>query len=139
MGRLWGVGAEASFGQVDSISRDRNYSIPTMSPGDTVYLRSGSMITGGRASAGYRVSDVLAVGLSGYVFNNSMNLGGRDSEDDPRSNTLSASATVGAYARLLDERLTLDSLVTVPFLQEVYLDQEIQDYVAYKTAPFPIV
>jgi hypothetical protein len=81
----------------------------------------------------------MAFGFSGYVFNSHTNLGGIDGPDDPKSNTLTASVTLGFYSRLMEGKLTLGSHVTVPFLQEVYLDYSIKDYIAYKTAPYPVV
>lgn len=137
LGSRWGLGAEVSTGGINNITRDRNYTY--LEPGDDAYLRSGAMVTGGRLSAGVRLGERTAVGASAFVFNSRSNLGGSDGDDDPRSNTVSGSATLGFHSRLAGERLTLESQVTVPFLQEVYLDYREMDYIAYRTAPYPLV
>jgi TolB-like protein len=138
-GQRWGLGVELAFGDVSNITRDENYTTPLVSPGDDIYLSSMAGTVGGRVSAGFRILENMAFGFSGYVFNSHTNLGGIDGPDDPKSNTLTASVTLGFYSRLMEGKLTLGSHVTVPFLQEVYLDYSIKDYIAYKTAPYPVV
>lgn len=139
LGAAGGVGVEVSAGATDHLVRDENYSIYGWGEHANMYIRSGAWILGGRLSGGARVAERLAVGASGYVFVNKMNLGGSDESGDPRSVTVSGSATLGAHARLMDNQLTTGVAVTVPFLQEVYIDTSIDTYVAYQTAPYPIV
>jgi TolB-like protein len=139
LGSVGGVGVEVSAGATDHLVRDENYSIYGWEENDNMYIRSGAWILGGRLSGGARVAERLAVGASGYVFVNEMNLGGSDGPEDPSSVTVSGSATLGAHARLMNNQLTTGVAVTVPFLQEVYIDTNIDTYVAYQTAPYPIV
>jgi TolB-like protein len=139
IGKRLGIGAELAGGANGHIVRDKNYQIPSLTPGDDVYLASSASIIGGRLSAGISLNERLAVGASTFLFNSRTNLGGRDGPEDPRSNTFSASVTLGAYSRWSEGKLTLDTLITAPFLQEVYIDYSEKEYVAYKTAPYPLV
>jgi TolB-like protein len=138
LGENFGLAAEYSGGFFENITRDQNYDLPGSSSDDHVYLRSGGADHGGRLSAGLSLSDSIALGLSGYLFYHVTNLGGDDDADSPRSHNVTGSSTLGAYFKLFGGGLTLDSHITVPFIQEVYLDYDIKDYVAYKTAPYPL-
>lgn len=133
------VAIEANFGAVDSIARDKNYEIQNMSSDDDVYLRSGLSAIGGRISLGYKINPKFGIGLSAFFYNSNMNLGGSDGEGDPESNTFAASGTIGIYWKPGQGSLNLDSALTVPSIQEVYLDYDEKSYIAYKTAPYPIV
>lgn len=133
------VALEVNVGVVDSIARDRNYEIQNEPPGSDVYIRSGLMAMGGRISLGYRMNPKFGIGLSAFFYNSNMNLGGSDGEGDPKSNTFATSATIGVYWKPGQGSLNLDSALTVPFIQEVYLDYDEKSYVAYKTAPYPVV
>ena len=142
IGKKIGLGAEFSTGASDSLARDRNYSLPIWDPADTaadnhVYIRSGAWAIGGRLSLGFQLHPSFALGLSGYLFNYNMNLGGSDGPGDPESNTFTGAATLGLYFRFLDGGLTFDTHATVPFFQEVYIDYDELNYIAYQTAPYP--
>ncbi len=139
LGKRLGLGAEFTAGGLDNITRDKNYEIPSAQPDNDVYLRSSAYSIGGRVSAGWALNDRLALGASALIFNSRTNLGGQDGEDDPKANTFSGALTAGVYSRLNENRLTIDSLLTVPFLQQVYIDYSEKEYVAYETAPYPLV
>lgn len=138
VGKRLGFGLEWDTGGVGNTTRDENY-VDALGNPDEVYLSSRANTIGGRFSAGWRVTDALALGLSGFLYNSRTNIGGSDGSEDPRANTLTGSLTLGLYAPLLEGKLTAGSHVTVPFLQEVYLDYSIKDYIAYRTAPYPVV
>jgi TolB-like protein len=134
-----GLCFEISGGVISNIIRDMNYEIPAQPVGEDIYLASSLSSFGGRLSLGYKPSESWGLGLSGYLFNSTANLGKSDGEGDPRSNTLSGSATLGVFMKPGQGKLNLDSSLTVPFLQEIYLDYDIKTYVAYKSAPYPVV
>ncbi len=133
------VALEANGGGVSSLARDRNYVIQNRLPEDEVYLASNLLSLGGRISLGYRINPTWGIGLSVFLNNSNMNLGGRDGSGDPRSNTFTGSSTFGIYWKPAQGSLNLDSSITVPFIQEVYLDYDEKSFIAYKTAPYPIV
>lgn len=142
IGEKVGLGAEFSTGASDSVARDRNYSLPIWDPADTaadnhVYIRSGAWAIGGRLGIGFQLHPSFAFGLSGYLFNYNMNLGGSDGPGDPESDTFTGAATLGLFFRFLDGGLTIDTHATVPFFQEVYIDYDELSYIAYRTAPYP--
>ena len=139
VGEKIGIGLEFNTGNIGSILRDKNYGIPLFSADDDVYITSAQTSVGGRISLGYRLNEKTGIGLSGFLFNSNMNLGGSDDTGDPKSNTFSGSSTIGVYWKPGEGRLNLDSSLTVPFLQEVYLDYDEKSYIAYQTAPYPIV
>lgn len=140
LGENAGMNVEINTGMNDNIVRDRNYDIdPWTAPDDHVYIRSGLQALGVRLGFGAALSDNFGIGISGYILNAHMNLGGSDDEGDPRSDTISGAASIGIYAKPRSSNWFLESVVSVPFLQEVYIDYDIKDYVAYKTAPYPLV
>ncbi|MBN2737883.1 MAG: hypothetical protein JXR70_12935 [Spirochaetales bacterium] len=139
-GKNLGIAFEIFGGMVDSIVRDQNYEIETWSlPTEHVYIRSGMSAIGGRLGFGAALNESFGIGASAYVFNSNMNLGGSDGEGDPDSNTISGSASLGIYTKPQNSSWFLEAVLSVPFLQEVYIDYRIRNYVAYKTAPYPIV
>ncbi len=135
-----GMNVEFNFGANDSVVRDRNYDIDAWTvPEDHAYIRSGLKAIGGRLGFGAALSENFGLGISGYIFDANMNLGGSDGEGDPKSDTMSAAASIGIYAKPRNSGWFFESVISVPFLQEVYINYDIKDYVAYETAPFPIV
>ena len=135
IGSLLGLAVEANQSYQQNEAADFTYDVGW----EHVGVESTVNDAGIRISTGLKLSEAVALGLSGYLFHHNTPLGYYDDEGAPQSHNVTGSATLGVYSRFLDGGLTIDSHVTAPFIQEIYIDSSIKDYIAYTSAPYPVV
>jgi TolB-like protein len=140
LGERFGLGAEFAFSRVESRSTDYTYNL--LSGSNTAFRRviSKALPLGGRLSLGIKLSDTVGIGLSGYGYysNTELPYWSHTEHKSLPSPNVNGAVTLGLYLQFLQGNLIVDTHATATFLQEVYLDYTIKDYVAYRTAPSPV-